>query len=479
MLARFKHLSKSDLPLHRAIISDIALWVVLALLLALGTYWFAIRLPERHGQSILLKFRDANQITKGSTVTMLGTDVGYVKNIRIHQDHIDVLVQTYSKSLPIPSGATFTVLFNGLAGSKSIDIEVPKTPMPQVGGRPVYTVAEPIRLKTLLDYMVDMTQALTMGAENITDFFGKKKPIEELQFNIQEAHQWSLDTLAYSNVLERDMRQFQHDAHHESTQAIHTLSTFNRKAILYGQRSNPEKVRPMVVSALQTLRQIRHAFIPEAPGKPTLHTHLLHWQQTASQMSNWSHQASLKVQDFPLSQVLDRIEIGEDRFIAFLDQMQAFFEQNNGQPLQQLRQNIQAFNRQVLALSLKLDVLQPSAAQQQSGAVPTPGCAPTSSTCPPPRIPMKPPRPPASGAVQTFPIVDRGGHEQKHANTWWDHHPAAQKEITSKGYHAEPSYVQPKKQINPKEPAFIASIQQNFSTFFETVWETITALFTG
>lgn len=472
MLARFKKLRARELPLHRAIISDIILWVMLALLLAWAVYWFAIFLPEKNGQTILLKFKDANQVTKGSAVTMLGTDVGYVKNIHLHQDHVDVLVQTYSKSLVIPSGATFTVLFNGLAGSKSIDIEVPKMPLPQIEGHPIYTVAEPVRLKTLLDYSVDMTQALTAGAQNIADFFGKKKPVEELQFNIHQAHQWTLDTLTYSGAIESDMRTLKQDLTFNVKEGHSTLTAFSRKAALFAEQTDPTKVRPMVISALTSIQNIRNTFIP-SDGSPSIQNRVKQWNQTSTQIGSWARLTNIQISNFDLARALDKIEAGEDRFIAALDQIQAFFEKNDKQALQQLRLNIQAFNRQVLVLSFKLDPNQPNPALLPKNQAPT--CTPIPH--PPHRIPMKPPRPSSAGAIETFPIVDRNGSTQKHTNTWWDHYPSAKKALAGKA-NPYPGYVKPNAE-GEKDAAFYLPLLNSISDFCVRAWDGLTALFTG
>lgn len=469
MLARLRHSRKSDLPLHRAIISDIILWIFLVLGALVAVYWFAIRMPEQDGQTILLKFRDANQITRGSAVTMLGTDVGYVKSIHIHQDHVDVFVQTFSKSLSIPSGATFTVVFNGLAGSKSIDIEVPRVPLPEMEGHPIYTVAEPIRLKTILDYIVDMTQGLTEGAEIIADFFGKKKPVEELQFNIHQAHQWTLDSLAYAEQITRDMRSFRQDLDQGVNSGARVLTNLSHRAKLMAARSKPERIRPEVVSALQTLHSIRNAVVADDPRQSPFALRIQRWNDGAMKVKLWTEQTNQKVQAFPLAHILDRIECGEDSFISFLDQIQAFFECNDKQKLQEFRQNIQAFNRQVIAIGLKMGAAVPANKPY------TPCCPPLSQ---PKRTPMHPVRPSTSDAAPAFPVVDRSGTIQRHPNAWWDRHPSAKKEVASSP--PDNQYIRPgQKDEKDTEQSFFIPLLQGMSGFVGIIWDNLIAFFTS
>src|SRR5690606_815238 len=130
--------------------------------------------------------------------------------IQLKEDHVEVTVQTDPDALKIPSGAVFTILFTGLGGAKSIEVSLPPQPVSEVGGKPVYRVQEPISIRDTLNASLDSVQALQKGSENISDFFGKRKPVEELQFNIRQAHEMSgvaaRNTAALNHGLE-DLRQ--------------------------------------------------------------------------------------------------------------------------------------------------------------------------------------------------------------------------------------------------------------------------------
>jgi len=223
MVDSLKRLKLRKLPLNRAIISDILLWVVLALAVAYGIYFFGIALPAKRGQVITLHFHNANEIAKGSPVRLMGTDIGFVSDLKIEHDYVAVTVQTYPGTLPIPSGATFNILFTGLAGAKSVEIEVPETPQPTINGQPVYLVEEPVRMRDALNASIDVTQSLQKGAENITDFFGKKKPVEELQFNIRQAHQISVIATRNASKMNGDITDIHHELHANAATGISTL----------------------------------------------------------------------------------------------------------------------------------------------------------------------------------------------------------------------------------------------------------------
>ena len=172
----------------RQIASDVILWTLILGLVGGGAYELGYARPNSRKQVIKLYFKDANELTKGSMVRMMGTEVGYVDDIKIRNDHVDVTVKTFANALHVPSGSHFTIDFTGLVGSKSIEIIPPRIPRPTLNGKSQYFVVEPIRMKDTLKYQIDIAQALQRGAENFTDFFGKKESVEELQYNIRAGH---------------------------------------------------------------------------------------------------------------------------------------------------------------------------------------------------------------------------------------------------------------------------------------------------
>lgn len=214
-------------------VSDLMLWASLAMLLALGTYYFWVQERESHRQLVRLSFRDANELTKGAMVRMMGTDFGYVKDIKIFRDRVDVWIKTNPHSLKIPSGSVFTIQFTGLVGGKSIEIIPPTVENPHINGKPIYLVEEPIRLKDTMDYQIDIAQALQRGAENFSDFFGRKKPVEELQINIRQAHHATQSANQTLSSVSTQMRNSNADAHRTLTginDSVQNFGVFIREA---------------------------------------------------------------------------------------------------------------------------------------------------------------------------------------------------------------------------------------------------------
>jgi hypothetical protein len=170
--------------------SDALLWLLILVSLGLATWWVCLHWTTVPTQVISLAFEDANELRVGSPVRMMGYEVGYIQNLEVLPDHIQVGFKTYPGAPHIPRGSHFTISFSGLVGAKSIEITPPAS---LAALDPDYHVENPIRLKETLQYQIDIAQALESGAENMADFFGKKKPVEELKYNIK-----SNDTLIAS-----------------------------------------------------------------------------------------------------------------------------------------------------------------------------------------------------------------------------------------------------------------------------------------
>ncbi|HEY9686362.1 MAG TPA: MlaD family protein [Coleofasciculaceae cyanobacterium] len=475
MLAPLTQSKFKELPLNRAIISDIVLWVLLAAMLAFGINLFAIRLPERKGQTITLQFQDANEISKGSSVRMMGIDVGYVKDVRIRQDHVEITVQTYPRVLTIPSGSTFTVLFTGLAGAKSIEIELPAASQPPIQGQPVYRVEEPIRMKDLLAANIEITQALQQGAENVTDFFGKRKPVEELQFNIHQAHQWSVSNLVFIDDFNRQVRQLENDVAVSILGGIDTLGTFSQGFRLATDKTAPTGIRSRFTVAANGIRALRSLLISESAN--TANTAALYGQiasiNTAnSQLSNWLNRAEDSASRFPLQRNLVQFESGTGSFLAFMSRAESALGQDRLPALRHARQNIQGFNRRLMAWNGN-----PTSSESKGPPKPSPGPSdigiarsmPANNAATTAHAQATSAsadtRQPDEASAEAITIVDRNGQPvQTLRHRWWAEK-SIQKQVQAPVTPAEAIPASPKKPPSP------------LARFFQTVWDALVSLF--
>ncbi len=346
------------LPLfNRAIISDILLWLVLALLLAYGVYFFAIALPAKRGQTFTLNFRNANEISKGSPVRLMGTDIGFVSDLRIRNDHVEVTIQTDPGSLKIPSGSTFDILFTGLGGAKSVEIAAPETAQPMINGQPIYRVQDPIRMQDVLNATIDVTQALQKGAENITDFFGKKKPVEELQFNIREIHQMSDGAVQHSGALNRAILSMHQDIQDESHPAIATLNELSPGLAYAAHLTQPASAKPELQRYFLNIRKLSQLLQKEEQG--TLST--ISFQQKLTQLNQLNTRASQSaktlsqhIQQAPISQWLKTNASQSTHLSTVLDRAEKATRRDITPALQHTHQQMHQLNQTLNRLNAKI-----------------------------------------------------------------------------------------------------------------------------
>lgn len=365
MWTSLKRFTNRKLPLNRAIISDIVLWIFLTLLLAFGIYLFVVAIPAKKGETITLSFHDANEISKGSAVRMMGTDIGFVDDVRIKQDHVEIKIQTYPGTLKIPSGARFTILFTGLAGAKSIEVDLPTTPQPPLNGHPIYLVEEPIRMKDTLNSSIDVTQALQKGAENITDFFGKKKPVEELQFNIREAHQMSAVAASHAQSANGAVQDLSQQIRDNSRQAIGTLDDLDQGTEKLVSITQPVKLRRSYTQFVNLLNRFTRLFKAQTGNAVNLITvpkRLTQLNQANGQAAYQLKRLNTNLQQHPLGKWLQTFSNGQGQYDQFLTKADQFFAKDRMPALQHARQAIQSFNHKLQTLNTKLTNAQQQAA---------------------------------------------------------------------------------------------------------------------
>lgn len=81
-----------------------------------------------------ITFSDIDSIIKGSPVRFMGIIVGHVEELTRKEDKIVCKILITKSNTKIPDGALAKVEFNGLAGSKSVEIMPPKTNDPEAKG---------------------------------------------------------------------------------------------------------------------------------------------------------------------------------------------------------------------------------------------------------------------------------------------------------------------------------------------------------
>ena len=134
-------------------------------------------IAQKHKQltTYSLFLQDVDGLIEGSSVRMMGVPIGYVKDINIIQDQVYVKFVLTNEDIKLPQGVIATVEFNGMAGSKSLEI-YPPTDISIAGGK-LIEVKRTSRLGAALGLFDDMFAKFDSIIVRCNYFSGKLEQI--------------------------------------------------------------------------------------------------------------------------------------------------------------------------------------------------------------------------------------------------------------------------------------------------------------
>ncbi len=105
---------------------------------------------------------DVDGIIVGSPVKFMGVQVGYVDKVKIVSSEVYLKIVITDKDVVLPKGSIATVEFNGMGGSKSLEIYPPTEE--SIASKKLIAIQPPKRLHdslTLLNEMFDKINSIT------------------------------------------------------------------------------------------------------------------------------------------------------------------------------------------------------------------------------------------------------------------------------------------------------------------------------
>lgn len=143
--------SKTKIRLFYAI--EILVWLIV-IVLCVGA--FKVSQVRKHSEykTYRIFLQDVDGLIEGSSVRMMGVPIGYVKSINIVNDNVYVRFLITDKSVTLPQGVIATVEFNGMAGSKSLELYPPNSESKALGK--MVTIKKTNRLGAALGLFDDM-----------------------------------------------------------------------------------------------------------------------------------------------------------------------------------------------------------------------------------------------------------------------------------------------------------------------------------
>ncbi len=119
---------------------------------------FGIKIHQYHKAKELKTYQifmpDVDGMIVGSPVKFMGVQVGYIQKINIVNNNVYVKFVITEEGVSIPQGSVATVEFNGLGGSKSLEITQPTKET--LSSNKLIVINEPKRLSSSLILLNDM-----------------------------------------------------------------------------------------------------------------------------------------------------------------------------------------------------------------------------------------------------------------------------------------------------------------------------------
>lgn len=143
--------SHSKIRFYMAI--EVIVWILI-IVLTIGSIKYYNVKKHKELKTYQLFMQDVDGLIEGSSVRLMGVPIGYVKTIRIVHDNVYVRFVLTNKGVLLPKGVIATVEFNGMAGSKSLEL-YPPTEQSKAEGN-LIAIKQTNRLGAALGLLDDM-----------------------------------------------------------------------------------------------------------------------------------------------------------------------------------------------------------------------------------------------------------------------------------------------------------------------------------
>ena len=140
---------------------------------------------------------DVDGIIVGSPVKFMGVQVGYIDKVKIVTNNIYIKIVMTDKNVTLPKGSIATVEFNGMGGSKSLEIYPPTEE--SLAMNKLIVMRQPIRLNDSLTLLGDMFNKIDSIMMRMSVFAKEAGVLEngvetkDIQNNVNMLDRWIKD----------------------------------------------------------------------------------------------------------------------------------------------------------------------------------------------------------------------------------------------------------------------------------------------
>ena len=166
--------------MHKYVWLEFAVWFLILCAVITG-----IRIHYYHKEKSHVTYQifmsDVDGLVVGSPVKFMGVQVGYIDKIKIIGEDVYVKIVITDAGVTLPRGSIATVEFNGMGGSKSLEV-YPPTKESLVANKLV-VVQSPKRLHDALGLLSEMFDKIDSITTKMS-FFAKETGIENMDNSI-------------------------------------------------------------------------------------------------------------------------------------------------------------------------------------------------------------------------------------------------------------------------------------------------------
>ena len=156
---------------------ELLIWlIVILVIVSISTVIYSKNIQTDNDYTIFMN--DVDGLIVGSPVRMMGIEVGHITKIKPTNEEIYVKFIITDKTVLIPQGTVATVEFNGMAGSKSLELYFPDKNTYIDKNIPILTVNPPKRLHDAAGLLNDMFEKLGSIIYTSSSFSKKLKYID-------------------------------------------------------------------------------------------------------------------------------------------------------------------------------------------------------------------------------------------------------------------------------------------------------------
>lgn len=200
--------------IHKYILIEFVIWFFILCVAVAG-----IKIHHYHKEKELVTYQifmpDVDGLIVGSPVKFMGVQVGYIEKVKIVSNEVYLKIVITAKDVELPKGSIATVEFNGMGGSKSLEIYPPTDE--SIAENKLIVVQSPKRLHDSLGLLNDMFDKIGSISTKLS-FFAKETGAVEMEKGINVG-----EIQSNMGLLDKWLKEF---------------STFKKEGVKYEQRES-------------------------------------------------------------------------------------------------------------------------------------------------------------------------------------------------------------------------------------------------